>query len=99
MIVYSVLVDDAVLHSLHQPLVLCVYIAGNIGDLVPEPAQETPVLAIAVGVSVGVCALLVAVAVLIAVLAVARRCKRASSFSPKEDSDEENGKVSHCLNA
>ncbi len=76
-------------------------IAGNIGDLFPEPAQETPVLAIAVGVSVGVCALL-AVAVLIVVLAIARRCKRASSFSPKEDSDEENEKVSHlvhCLNA
>ena len=93
----SVTVEATVLHSLYHPL--C--IAGNIGDLFPEPDQETPVLAIAVGVSVGVCALL-AVAVLIVVLAVARRCKkRASSFSPKEDSDEENEKVSplvHCLN-
>lgn len=96
----SVIVEATVLHSLYHPLVL-VCIAGNIGDLFPEPDRETPVLAIAVGVSVGVCALL-AVAVLIVVLAVARRCKkRASSFSPKEDSDEENEKVSplvHCLN-
>ena len=59
-------------------------------------------MAIAVGVSVGVCALL-AVAVLIAVMAVVQRCRRASSFSPKdeENTDEENEKVSplvHCLN-
>ena len=94
----SVTVEATVLHSLYHPL--C--IAGNIGDLFPEPDQETPVLAIAVGVSVGVCALL-AVAVLIAVMAVVQRCRRASSFSPKdeENTDEENEKVSplvHCLN-
>ena len=72
------------------------YIAGETGALLPESAQGPPVLPIAAGVSAGACALL-ALVVAVAVLAMVRKCRRASSFSPRADCDEENVKVSQGL--
>ena len=56
-------------------------------------AQELPVLPIAVGASVGGCILVAVLVVVVVVLAIVYKNRKTSSFSPREDTDGESGKV------
>lgn len=69
-------------------------ITGTTGPLGTDSAQELPVLTIAVGASVGACLLVAMVVVGIVVVVVVHKNRKTSSFSPREDSDGESGRVS-----
>ena len=71
-------------------------IAEETEPLISASPQELPVWAIAVGASVGACVLLALGVAIVVVTAVCNR-RRASTFSPREDSDEEIGKASKAL--
>lgn len=58
------------------------------------PTQGLPVLPVAVGASVGACLLVALVVVGIVVIVIVHKNRKTSSFSPREDTDGESGRVS-----
>lgn len=89
-------VEASVLHSLYSTFGT-MRIAGETELLISASPQELPVWAIAVGASVGACVLLALGVAIVVVTAAVWNRRRASTFSPREDSDEEIGKASQAL--